>query len=430
MQNRQDTGERYFGTVDNAPESNVNCANHIGVGFQPAQATDKLALALAVGFLHVPTDRASLRGVTGINQLEGHPGKGALVRDFGAQIIERPAVDSSALRFVSSTYPFTNTAEVFEPDTLTLGDSPVYDTATDGVVDRLLEAPLPSREPFQDALCAPRAFSLEGAAGSFIPSTDPLYLVAAEHRAVAQRGNARDSKVDANPPVLIFRWGRLYVNVDTDVVVSLPRLPDHGARRLPTAEKPLLISSNCNRNANPSLYCGEADRPVGFSEGEDAGVVVDACRAYCTALALLDFENACCSGNGTDGKVGCKTMPCSEVAVADAVDANVRRGIQSSTDGDCIVARGGKRPHRGIKGIAMLLREDQLAFDRERLHDGKRLWEGIMRWCQRYVMGMRQFLPCCRFPCLNHRNDLIPKAAPPTAEAVGFRRSEFKTLPS
>ncbi len=33
MQNRQDTGERYFGTVDNAPESNVNCANHIGVGF-------------------------------------------------------------------------------------------------------------------------------------------------------------------------------------------------------------------------------------------------------------------------------------------------------------------------------------------------------------------------------------------------------------
>lgn len=374
MQNRQDIYGRYFGVVDGTPERNVNCANHIGVGFQPAQATDKLALALAVGFLHVPTDRASLRGVTGINQLEGHPGKGALVRDFGAQIIERPAVDSSALRFVSSTYPFTNTAEIFEPDTLTLGDSPVYDTATDGVVDRLLEAPLPSREPFQDALCAPRAFSLEGAAGSFIPSTDPLYLVTAEHRAVAQRGNARDSKVDANPPVLIFRWGRLYVNVDTDVVVSLPRLPDHGACWLPTAEKPLLISSNYNRNANPSLYCGEADRPVGFSEGEDAGVVVDACRAYCTALALLDFENACCSGNGTDGKVGCKTMPCSEVAVADAVDANVRRGIQSSTDGDCIVARGGKRSHGGAKCLSLLLREDQLAFDRERLHGGKRLW--------------------------------------------------------
>jgi len=362
-------------------------------------------------------------------QLIEHPGKGALVRDFNAQIIERPAVDSSALRF-SNAHTFTNAAEVFEPDTLTLGDSPVYDTATDGVVDRLLEAPLPSREPFQDALCAPRAFSLEGAAGSFIPSTDPLYLVAAEHRAVAQRGNARDSKVDANPPVLIFRWGRLYVNVDTDVVVSLPRLPDHGAGRLPTAEKRSLVVSYVEGNANPSLYCGEADRPVGFSEGEDAGVVVDACRANGAVPALLDLEDTRCPSDSTHGEVGCKTMPCFEVAVADAVDTNVRRGIQSSTDGDCVIARGSKRSHGGVKRLSLLLREDQFAFDRERLHGGKRLWEGIMRWCQRYVMGMGQFLLCCRFPGLNHCDDLSPKAAPPTAKAVGFRRSEFKTLPS
>jgi uncharacterized protein YfaQ (DUF2300 family) len=75
-------------------------------------------------------------------------------------------------------------------------------------------------------------------------------------------------------------------------------------------------------------------------------------------------------------------MPCFEVAVADAVDTNVRRGIQSSTDGDCVIARGSKRSHGGVKRLSLLLREDQFAFDRERLHGGKRLWEGIMRWCQ------------------------------------------------
>src|SRR5690554_823573 len=111
MQDRFDINERYFGVVDGTPECNVNCANHIGVRFQSARAADKLALALAVCPLGMPADRTALRRISGINQLEGHPGKGALVRDFGAQIVERPAVDSSALRFVSSTYPFTNTAE-------------------------------------------------------------------------------------------------------------------------------------------------------------------------------------------------------------------------------------------------------------------------------------------------------------------------------
>src|SRR5690606_35052085 len=69
-----------------------------------------------------------------------------------------------------------------------------------------------------------------------------------------------------------------------------------------------------------------------------------------------------------NGEVGREAVPLAEVVVALAVDADVAGRPNLAAHGEGVVARGSERLHRGVDSGPLLVGEDHLALDRERLH--------------------------------------------------------------
>ena len=111
-------------------------------------------------------------------------------------------------------------------------------------------------------------------------------------------------------------------------------------------------------------------------KGEDPGIVVDAAWTNPAVPTILDLEDPGNAGDGANGKVGREAVSRSQIVVAVSVNTNVRRVVDLAAYPDRVVASIGESPHRSVDGLALLLPEDQLAFDRDRLHGRATfLWE-------------------------------------------------------
>lgn len=95
---------------------NIQCRVDVGVGLVATRSTVKLRLALAVGFLAMPTFVTGSGRVTWINSNHGDTEQSSLVLNELAKLGESPSAHLGSLHFAEPS-PFTDAAEFFDGDT-------------------------------------------------------------------------------------------------------------------------------------------------------------------------------------------------------------------------------------------------------------------------------------------------------------------------
>ena len=80
------------------------------------------------------------------------------------------------------------------------------------------------------------------------------------------------------------------------------------------------------------------------------------------------IENASSAGDGANGEVGREAVLGPEIVIAMAVDTGVGCAADLPAYADSAIAGLGESPHRFVDGLTLLVGEDQLAFDGDRLH--------------------------------------------------------------
>jgi putative transposase len=257
---------------------------------------DKLRLALSVGTLAVAADMARLGTVSRVNQDYGHACPSGLVLHKLPKLKETPVAKSSPetprSRLLTTV---TQTGEVLQSDTdaecLGFADK----TLADGVVYPCLIAGLPPRHPLQPSL---------GRLGSF-----PLVLLTGCHPALAVSFDTRTgerfpggvgSNLDnAKVTTQVFGnrlWvgnGRLDLNMQKVTAIAFDKCS--AGRNLPRKRGSLKVAK-LGRQSMPPMQQGQAESPVGFSEGKDSSIVVHARRSKSGEVFY--------GGNATDGTNG------------------------------------------------------------------------------------------------------------------------------
>src|SRR5262252_1744658 len=95
------------------PRTDVPGRDEIGMRSVPARATLEFALALAIGLLAVPAERASSTGVPRVDIDHGNTRQFGLVVDKTAELEERPSREPIALLAAPSGNPLAYALEVF-----------------------------------------------------------------------------------------------------------------------------------------------------------------------------------------------------------------------------------------------------------------------------------------------------------------------------
>src|SRR5271157_2991763 len=97
---------RYDWRIDCRPATNIDRRDVVDQSRVTARHTGKNALALAIGFVNMPTLWASAARVAGVNQHHQHTGPLGFVGDKRPQLKERPAMQGGPLS-ATNRYPDT-----------------------------------------------------------------------------------------------------------------------------------------------------------------------------------------------------------------------------------------------------------------------------------------------------------------------------------
>ena len=98
------------------------------------------------------------------------------------------------------------------------------------------------------------------------------------------------------------------------------------------------------------------------------------------------------AGDGPNGQVGRQAQR-AELSVDEPLKFELAEGAACTGYLQRQIARLREALEGFLEGVCLRGRGLKPGAERQRLHGGERLWEGIVCWCQRYVTGMEQFLP-------------------------------------
>lgn len=146
-------------------------------------------MSFVVGSIYVATTGTALRGVTRVNLKDCKSVRLGFVADKFLHLVERPSVHIPALRFTHLPGTVTNAIQLFNGYGGVSGFSRKTDnTLADLVIRVSLKAPLPTRQPFQNAPDRPGVplclFLLERSAGVAVMAM-PMFGVSTAKKLLA-----------------------------------------------------------------------------------------------------------------------------------------------------------------------------------------------------------------------------------------------------
>lgn len=162
--------------------------------------TEKGVPRLAIAFVDTITRRTGLGGVSRVDKDHRDTGQASLVENLLPQIMERPAVQLSAL-FAPVPYPVADARKVLQGNTAS-GALRRFDNAfADAVVDITGKAGFFTRKLLESAFGCFRAFLLQVGAQALVTMAHALDVAAGMEVAVTVHGNVADSQVDTQEVV-------------------------------------------------------------------------------------------------------------------------------------------------------------------------------------------------------------------------------------
>lgn len=296
------------------------------------------SLIRTVGTLAVAADAARLGTVSRVNQRHGHTYASRLVLRKLPQLEESPVSQSSPKTLASRLLaPVANAGEILQRDSgaecLRLFDK----TFADVVIDPRLVSSLPTGHFLQSAFRGLCSSPLVLLSRSRSPSALPLNLIARERLTSRVGCDVDDAKIDAKEGVNSKRWGSFLLDLNVQEVPTIAAYESRGSRHAAGQRFPL----KCSETGSDSVSTVEqrqAKGPVGFTEGGDAGIVVDTGRAKERAGGCR--RDSC---NGTNSQVGGKSESLANVPVAQLLQSESPPGIRSDGLGSDVIASGGER---------------------------------------------------------------------------------------
>lgn len=267
----------------------------------PAAMTALKALAtairLAFDWMNVQTAMARLTRVRRIDCNHLNACLDCLVGNKQSQLIERPAIRTSSLRFGARQFvgAFSDACQVLDGDHRFKRFGLLHNGFADSMVQPLLIAPLSARQPLQDLSrssasrpCAFRAFRLERCSNSRKPISNFLNVLTVPLFALRRNRDVSASEVNANH-VARFDWLRGFIlQLDVQIELAVTMLAQLSAGWLAAFELASLVVASIQLDSFASLHRGETDFPLFLSKGEQVSVAVHAGR--CKFLNGLAFE--------------------------------------------------------------------------------------------------------------------------------------------
>lgn len=205
--------------------------------------------------------RAVLRRIGRINILDVDSLLPRLVFDELLQFTKRPRMSDHTL-FLAGLYPLSHVSQLLHDHGIALLQR-VDDSTADQVVQVRHPAILSARQPSQNALSAPRAFTLQGLPLGSEPATHVHRLSAGKLHAVTRGSEVGDPEINADHFSLLTcrigrRGRRLEHNVDGELPLAAV-VVERGRGRLLPGKKVSLVVSNCQSELLPPLNSACAD---------------------------------------------------------------------------------------------------------------------------------------------------------------------------
>src|SRR5690606_29854564 len=194
--------------VDSRPtqHTNVLSSDCIGMASETTRYTGETSLRRSVLFRDMPTSRASAGRVARIYEHDLHACTLGLVADECAQLMERPAMQSSALR-LPGPHPRANAFELFQGDCTLCALSRLDKLFADRVVDVFGEAPLLACQFAQAAFGALGALLLQLGAQTAVPIAHVVHALTLINCSIRVGGDIDHAQIDAEHVVHVLRVG-------------------------------------------------------------------------------------------------------------------------------------------------------------------------------------------------------------------------------
>jgi hypothetical protein len=353
-----DSPTRRYNRLHDISPSNIASSVKVGISRVAAQATFKLRLALAVGFLAVPARRRGARRVASVNQTKRHAvTNGAILHKF-PELVEAPTVVLSptltlklrTLR-LSQPYPVTNATQIFELQFSAGAFSRLDEVLCNLVVGITPKTRFFTRNFLQPTLSRTSAALLQARTVALKLLALVLNLCPRKRFAVGGGGNLSDTKVYAERTRRFL--GRFVSKLALQVDVPLALLPsdklpalngERGAQEVP------LIPADFEWDREPTINGGQGDSFVLDLDREDALVIVNGrgLETPCSlALALPD------SSYSPHRKVGTKPKLSPDVLIRQLLEVVLVKTLRFPGNSQDVVTRRCKSINRPAQTLGL-----------------------------------------------------------------------------
>lgn len=205
------------------------------------------------------TARAGLAGVGRVNQNNGHPGDVGLVGEKLPQLIERPAMVLSSLRFPHPG-PLPNAGQVLKSNRRLSRFGFLDNLLRDAVIDAFSKSSFLAADPPEQLATAFGAFALNARANPEVVIPNSGSAAALPRLTRTGMGNIAPTQVNANYFWRLTRWLSRYLNLNLKVVVPVAAFNQYRAGWTLPLQQAQLVIANIQRQPDSTADQGNADR--------------------------------------------------------------------------------------------------------------------------------------------------------------------------
>ena len=351
--------------VDKCPAANNDRRDVVGVAGESTTDTQEQGLTLAVRLVDQSTGGAGTTRIPGINRDNHYPCAGRLVGDLLGQVVKRPRVQLSPVRFPNS-YPFEDTFEFFKGQ----ASSGVFSAGNysfgDHVVRVFGEALLLPTTLDQQSFSSIRAFAFKAVPNASVPAAQAVHMGTAKDVAIAGSNYVDDSHIQPKE-VWHFANGRHFDFaglVQVPLAVSQQQVSLAG-QRLEQSQLPL---SCLEGYALPSFQRPDRNALIDETPGQDAFVISDAAEAVKVPLRLaIQLVGVGHFGDQPNGHLRRHAEPLPHRFIGEMVQVILAKGLRLPRLFADVIGRVIGGQHRAVQRIGLFWRWTQVDL-RDQLH--------------------------------------------------------------
>ena len=269
--------------IDCRPATNIDRRNVVGQSRVTARHTGKNALAFAIGFVNMPTLRASAARVAGVNQHHRHTSPLGFVGDKRPQLKERPTMQGGPLSTMNR-YPVAYPVQIFQSESASGVFRLCHQLLADTVVRVLRKAMFFTGEFFQMAFGRPRAFGLQLGPQAAVTKTYIVDVAGRVNSSIRIDGDIGNAQIHAERPFHVNRFGFFHIagsrQEEHIVEQAQIRLTVPGRQQFPLA-----LAAD-QRNMQPTVHRPDRDFRIFQAPRQDPVVIGDTSMRLESALGF------------------------------------------------------------------------------------------------------------------------------------------------